>query len=69
MYSVRRVNEYLLAVLESGDDFHKAGAVSALYWAELRVSYRLTYPLTSPVLKPENADRESLAAYEALNDL
>jgi hypothetical protein len=29
----RRVNEYLLDVVESGPDFHKAGAVNALYWA------------------------------------
>jgi hypothetical protein len=33
VYGLRRVNEYFMAVLESGDDFHKAGAVCALYWA------------------------------------
>ena len=67
-FGPRRVNEYLLAVLESGDDFHKAGAVNALYWAEARVSYRLTYPVTAP-LRSEDADQDSLAAYEALRDL
>jgi hypothetical protein len=70
VFGPRRVNEYLLGVLESGDDFHKAGAVSALYWAQVSVSYRLTYPTTSPLqLRPEDADQESLAVYEALSDL
>jgi len=46
VFGPRRVNQYLLAVLESGDDFHKAGAVCALCWANVAVSYRLTYPIT-----------------------
>jgi hypothetical protein len=66
VFGARRVNEYLLAVLESGDDFHKAGAVCALYWAGVSVSYR--FPLTWP-LRREDANQEELAAYEALMDL
>jgi hypothetical protein len=70
VFGPRRVNEYLLAVLESGDDFHKAGAVSALYWAAVRVSYRLMHPMTSPLqLRSEDADPESQALYDSLRDL
>jgi hypothetical protein len=70
VFGPRRVNEYLLAVVESADDFHKVGAVNALYWAQIGVSYRLTYPTTYPLCpKPEDADQDSLAAYEALTDL
>ncbi len=31
-FGLRRVNEYLLDVVESGTDFSRAGAVNALYW-------------------------------------
>lgn len=70
VFGPRRVNEYLLAVLESGDDHHKTGAVSALYWAQLPISYRVSSPAGSPLeLKPEDADQESLAAHQALSDV
>src|SRR4051812_36341666 len=52
------------------DDFHKAGAVCALYWANVGVSYRITHPITSPLLmRREDADQKSLSAYEALTDV
>ena len=70
VFGPRRVNEYLLAVLESGGDDHKTGAVSALYWAQMLISYRVSSPAGSPLkLKPEDADRESLAAHQALSDV
>jgi len=69
-FGPRRVNEYLLAVLESGDDHHKTGAVSALYWARVLISYAVSSPAGSRgQLKPEDAYQESLAAYLALSDL
>src|SRR5262249_31443861 len=37
-FGPRRVNEYLLGVVESGTDFRKAGAVNALYWAQVGLS-------------------------------
>jgi hypothetical protein len=70
VFGPRRVNEYLLSVLESGGDDQKTGAVSALYWAQVLVSYRAASPAGSPVkLKPEDADPESLAAHQALSDV
>jgi hypothetical protein len=66
----RRVNEYLLSVIESGDDFQKAGAVNALVWAAAVVRYRIPHPLPSPLrFTREDAVPESLAAYEALADI
>jgi hypothetical protein len=61
----RRVNEYLLGVVESGTDFRKAGAVNALYWAQVPLSF----PGTAPSYSIENASPESRAAFEALADL
>lgn len=61
----RRVNEYLLGVVESGSDFRKAGAVNALYWAQVPLSF----PGTAPSFTIEYATPESRAAYEAVSDL
>jgi hypothetical protein len=36
-FGLRRVNEYLLDMLEAGTDSQKAGAVNALYWAQAAV--------------------------------
>jgi hypothetical protein len=64
-FGPRRVNEYLLGVVESGSDFRKAGAVNALYWAQVGLSF----PGNAPSYSIENATPESRAAYEALADL
>jgi hypothetical protein len=65
----RRVHEYLLSVIESGSDFQKAGAVNALVWAELRVSYTWSDERDFGDLSRANADPVSLAAFEALADV
>lgn len=64
-FGLRRVNEYLLDVVESGTDFLKAGAVNALYWAQVLLSF----PGDAPSFRIEHATPESRAAYEALADL
>jgi hypothetical protein len=61
----RRVTEYLLGVAESGSDFRKAGAVNALYWAQVPLSFKGT----APSFTIEHATPESRAAYEAVSDL
>ena len=66
----RRVNEYLLSVIESGDDFQKAGAVNVLVWAAVLVSYRFPNSRPSPLrFTREYAVPETLAAYEAFADV
>jgi len=64
-FGPRRVNEYLLDVVESGTDRRKAGAVNALYWAHVP----LTFPGDAPSFDREHATRESRAAYEELHDI
>lgn len=61
----RRVNEYLLDVVELGTDFRRAGAVNALYWAQVP----LVYTGKPPSYSAEYATPESRAAYETLADL
>jgi hypothetical protein len=61
----RRVNEYLLGVVESGSDFRKAGAVNAMYWAQVPLSFVGSVPSFTT----EHATPESRAAYEAVSDL
>lgn len=61
----RRVNEYLLDMVETGSDFRKAGAVNALYWAQVP----LTFIGTASSFTIEHATPESRAAYEAVSDL
>jgi len=64
-FGPRRVNEYLLEVVEAGPDFCKAGAVNALYWAQVPLSFRGD----APAFTMDHATPESRAAYEALADL
>src|SRR5262249_39600148 len=64
-FGPRRVNEYLLRVVESGPDWRKAGAVNALYWAQVS----LCFVGNVPAYTPEHATPESRAAYLALADL
>ncbi|MFX1535593.1 MAG: hypothetical protein ACFFDI_15320 [Promethearchaeota archaeon] len=64
-YGARRVNEYLLDVLETGEPFEQAGAVNALYWANVRLTFH--YPV--PEFTLEHATPESRAEYEALSDI
>lgn len=64
-YGHRVVNEALLEVLENGNDFEKAGAVNALYWAGMTLyfdDYKRGFAL-------ENATPESRAAYLELMDV
>ena len=61
----RRVNEYLLDVAESGSAFRKAGAVNALYWAQVWLSFVGNVPSFTI----EHAMPESRATYEAVADL
>jgi hypothetical protein len=64
-FGPRRVNEYLLGVVETGTDDRKAGAANALYWAQVS----LTFVGAAPAYTPEYATPESRAAYEALSDV
>ncbi|MFX1256000.1 MAG: hypothetical protein ACFFCZ_30615, partial [Promethearchaeota archaeon] len=43
-YGARRVNEYLLDVLETGEPFEQTGAVNALYWANVGLTFRALPP-------------------------
>jgi hypothetical protein len=61
----RCVNELLLDIVESGTDFEKAGAVNALYWAQMSV----TYPPNTINFGFENATQQSRDAYSKLNDV
>jgi hypothetical protein len=64
-YGHRAVNEALLAYVERGSDFEKAGAVNALYWAQVGLRFSsVTQPFTL-----DNATPESRAAYRALHDV
>lgn len=64
------MNEFLLSVIESGDDFQKAGAVNALVWAAVVVSYRFPESADSPLrFTREDAIPDTLAAFEAFEDV
>jgi hypothetical protein len=65
VFGPRRVNEYLLSVVESGTDFRKAGAVNAMYWAHVP----LAFPGGSSSFEIEDATPESRALYESLQDI
>lgn len=61
----RRVNEYLLDVVEGNCDESIAGAVAVLYWANMQIAFSgkvRAYTL-------EHATSEFRTAYEALNDV
>jgi hypothetical protein len=64
-YGHRRVNEALLAFVEEGSDIEKAGAVNALYWARLGLTFRGR----PPAYTREYATPESVAAHHALADV
>jgi len=64
-FGPRRVNEYLLDALAAGDDFRKAGAANALYWAAVS----LQFSGRPPSYEPEHATPESRERYEALSDV
>lgn len=61
----RRVIEHLLNIVETDTDFRRAGAVNALYWAGVSLSF----PAGTTSFDVENATPESRASYVALNDL
>jgi hypothetical protein len=64
-FGPRRVNEYLLDALATGDDFRKAGAANALYWAGVSLEFT-GRPLS---YEPEHATPESREQYESLSDV
>jgi hypothetical protein len=64
-YGHRTVNEGLLEVVENGTDFEKAGAVNALYWGGMSLSF----PPNTNRFTLENATPESRAAYFKLKDV
>lgn len=54
----RKVNEYLLAVVEGDDNDAIAGAVAALYWANMPVSFSGNVPAyTLEYATPDSRDR------------
>ncbi len=54
----RRVNEYLLDVVERGDDKAIAGAVAALYWANMKIAFAGEVPkYTLEYATPESRAR------------
>jgi hypothetical protein len=64
-YGHRVVNEALLEYVEDGSNFEKAGAVNALYWAQMPLRFfGVTRDFTL-----ENATPESRDAYLELNDV
>jgi hypothetical protein len=40
-FGPRRVIEYLLKFLETGNPFEQAGAVNAMYWANIPLSFNM----------------------------
>ena len=61
----RRVNETLLEYVEKGNNFEKAGAVNALYWAIPQVKYRGRPPTYSK----EYATQASIKELEEFRDV
>ncbi|MDZ8184795.1 MAG: hypothetical protein RMX96_08090 [Nostoc sp. ChiSLP02] len=61
----RLVNEALLEFVEHGSNFEKAGAINALYWAQVP----LRFDGKVPSFSKEYATPESQAAYDALADI
>jgi hypothetical protein len=64
-YGHRIVNEALLDVVETGTNFEKAGAVNALYWGGMSLSF----PENTTKFTLENATPESRAAYLELKNV
>ncbi|MEH1767545.1 hypothetical protein [Nostoc sp.] len=61
----RLVNQALLEFVEHGSNFEKAGAVNALYWAQVS----LRFDREVPSFSKKYATPESQAAYDALADI
>jgi hypothetical protein len=69
-FGPRRVNEYLLSIVESGTDFRRAGAVNALYWSQVALSFGILRVYDDALsLNLEQATAESRTAYMALQDV
>lgn len=64
-YGHRAVNEHLLAVVENGEAPEIAGAVAALYWANMSICY----PANATKFTLDEATKESREAYLALLDI
>ena len=73
VYGPRRVNEYLLHILETGEPFKQAGAVNAFYWAQISLSFTMkNVNLDSDPesqFSLDNATPESRDNYLALEDV
>ena len=67
-FGTRRVNEYLLNVLETGTPFEQSGAVNAMYWAQITLSFKLNKGIPSQ-FSLENATEDSRSDYLALEDI
>lgn len=67
-FGTRRVNEYLLNVLETGTPFEQAGAVNAMYWAQITLTFKLNKGILSE-FSFENATNDSQRKYFALEDI
>lgn len=65
VFGARRVNEHLLDVWETGDDLRKAGAIRALYWAQVS----LTFKGDAPEYSLEHATPESREEFLSLTDI
>ena len=64
-FAHRAVNEYLLNVVEGDDDTDIAGAVAALYWANMQIRFAGDVPqYTLQYATPESQD-----AFTALSDV
>ncbi|QDT95264.1 hypothetical protein [Gimesia aquarii] len=61
----RKVNEFLLNVVEGDDDVEIAGAVAALYWANMQIQFTDNVPQ----LTLDYATPESRKEFLALNDV
>jgi hypothetical protein len=68
-FGPRRVNEYLLSVVEFGTDVRRAGAVNALYWSQVALLFRNVSLDDLPPFDLEHATAESRTAYMALQDV
>jgi hypothetical protein len=63
-FGPRRVNEYLLAVVKSGPDLRTAGAVNALYWAQVPLVF-----ISTESFHIKDATPQSRALYQSLQDV
>lgn len=76
-FGPRRVNEYLLDVLETGPPFEQAGAVNAMYWAQIPLVFNMKGIKMSLVgmgdsdseFSIEHATEESRTKYTELLDI